>query len=225
MMAENDDDAWLEQLRAALASTPDEETDRRAPFTLSQSTQPSPPAQPTQSAQPFAEPPADQPAPPPQEYPEVPRTTPDDGQKGLAGVRDALRVLSSRLTAVESLTEDIARQSRRASSVPEPLLIEEIVTRVVRSELPAIIKEQLSSLPAPSPSPMSMDQDAIERWTQQLEGGEISAGEVVMLADELRARITQLEDVQRQALEQLNADRRQLIEGAVAEIRSMLFGQ
>ena len=220
-MADEQDDAWLEQLREALASTADEDrTDERSAFTFGPSPAEAPPSAPARSIElrnPVREPlPGSVDGPP----------TAEDHRLGLAGVRDALRALGSRMTAVESLTEDIARQSRRANAGPDASMVEEIVTRVIRSELPAVLKEQLEALATPIvPTARVLGDETLDQWTAQAEHGEIPAGEVVLLAHELRARITQLEELQRQALEQLTADRRQLIDGAVAEIRQLLFGQ
>ena len=208
-MAADEDDAWLEQLREALASTADED-DRprdRGRFDFAgderprRVTEPEPPAM--ASATPMR-----------------PEPTAADPAPGMAGIRDSLRALSLRMSAVESLSEDIARQSRRTNQPLSPAEIEHIVTRVLRAELPRILEEQLAKLPTPT----ALDPAALDRWAARAVDGDAPAGEVVLLAHELRDRISQLEELQRRALEQVTADRRQLIDGAVSEIRGMLFG-
>jgi small-conductance mechanosensitive channel len=212
-MPDDEDDAWLEQLREALASTADEdEAPRdRGRFDFAGDERPRRVTEP--------EPPAMAQAAPMRPEPGIV----GDSTPGLAGIRDSLRALSLRMSAVESLSEDIARQSRRTNQPISPVEFEQIITRVVRTELPKILEEQLAKLPA-APAP-SLDPETLDRWAARAAEGDAPAGEVVLLAHELRDRIAHLEELQRQSLEQLTADRRQLIDGAVSEIRGMLFGK
>ena len=129
-MAENEDDAWLDQLREALAST---EEDGDLPgdagrFRFAAEVEPRRVTEP--------EPPAMAQATPTK--PEPP--SPDEGRVGLAGVQNALRVLSVRMSAVESLVEDAARQSRRVTPAPTAAEIEQIVTKAIRAVLPEIVE-------------------------------------------------------------------------------------
>jgi small-conductance mechanosensitive channel len=209
-MPADEDDAWLEQLREALASTADEgeQRDDRSRFDFAGDERP---RRVTES-----EPPAMAPATPTRPEPTASETPP-----GLAGIRDSLRALSLRMSAVESLSEDIARQSRRSTQPLSPIEVEQIVTRVLRAELPRILKEHLAELPAPAAP--TFDPETLARWSGSTDG-DSPGGDALLLAHELAARINRLEELQRQALEQLADDRRKLIDGAVTEIRGMLFG-
>ena len=128
-MAADEDDAWLEQLREALASSSeDEPMGDRSRFSFAGE-------EPQRVTEP--ETPAMAPATPTRPD----QAASDEHRVGLAGIRDALRVLSVRISAVESLAEDISRQSRRGAAAPSAAEIEQIVTRALRTVLPEVLEE------------------------------------------------------------------------------------
>lgn len=161
--------------------------------------------------------------------PEPPKeSTVDDGAPtpalaGVAGVRDAVRALGGRMTAIESAVEDISKAVRRASEGPGVGDLEVMIARVLRAELPALLEEHLATV-APT-THVELGAETLERWAEQADDGHGAPEDVVVLAAELRARLAQLEELQRQAFAQLAEDRQGLIDDAVREIRTMLFGQ
>lgn len=211
MTEENtDDDAWLAQLRSALVAPP---ADDPEPPSGHNGTMPvdrvdGPEAAPPPTTPVFAD---DEPIPDP---------------SGLGAVRDDLRALGSRLASVELIVEDIAHVVRRASAGPGPGDLEQMIVRLLRAELSKLLEEHVASLPtAATPATVALEDETLDRWAHRAERGEVPSADVVILANELRTRISDLEDLQRRAFAQLTADRKVLIDDAVREIRTLLFGQ
>lgn len=164
-------------------------------------------------------------APDPPEPPQQPASDsgpPGPALAGVAGVRDAVRSLAARMTAIESAVEDIAHVVRKASEGPGVGDLEVMLVRVLRAEIPALLEEHLAS--AVPTTQVELGAETLERWAEQADSGRGAPEDVVVLAAELRARVAQLEELQRQAFAQLADDRQGLIDDAVREIRTMLFG-
>lgn len=205
---DTDDDAWLAQLRKALDSAPDGD----AGSSLDRASRPAPTA--TDEGQTAERQTAGRRA-------AEPRAA---DTAALADVCGSLQALDGRLSAVESLAKDIASVVRRASSGPGALDLEKMIVRVLRAELPALLQAHAASQPPLSTATVSLSDETMDRWAQLAENGEVPSDHVVLLAHELRGRVSQIEHLQRQAFDQMAAERRALIEDAVREIRAMLFG-
>lgn len=202
---DTDDEAWLAQLRKALDSAPDDDagssSDRASRLAPTASDE-------GQTAERRA----------------AARRAADTA--ALADVCGSLQALDGRLSAVESLAKNIASVVRRASSGPAALDLEKIIVRVLRAELPALLQAHTASQPPPpTTATVSLGDETMDRWAQRAEKGEVPSDDVVLLAHELRGRVSELEDLQRQAFDQMAAERRALIEEMVREIHTMLFGR
>lgn len=239
-VVDDDDAEWIKSLRDALAVDPDEVQESRPAFGFNGAARPTPPQQghETQSPEPEADAltnRTNQPAPDLSDIkdslrslasrmrdletlmedmaarPSVPAAVPD-----LANLEAAItRTVQSQLTT-EMLTPP------PVSAGPNAEELAQIVTHVVRAELPALLKEHLAIEVQPT---LALGEDTLDRWAERVDEGDGPSGDVVLLAHELRSRIGQLEQLQRQTVEQNAADRRALIDGAVQEIRHLLFGQ
>lgn len=221
-MAEHDEDPWLEELREALATAgeADDATDDVSSF--------DPDDRPGLTDRlPVASGPGEPGAPvfdPPRAAAASAGTEPETGgAAGIAGVHNELRKIGSRLSSLESFSEDIARQTRRGTTAPEAAQIEAVVARVVRNEVAALLDERLAAAAAPTLGPSA--DESLDRWAERVDLTDASSGDVVVLMHDLRQRISELEQIHRMALEELTNDRRALIDHAVDEIRKLLFGE